>query len=113
MSAAFQDVPARLLRWWQSVVSPAVPERRQSRRIDFREAIEIRTESGETVPGLARDLSETGMGAIVFGYDLSTDEVVWIKYSHPTGDRVQLVVRQAKVCARYGYRYGFQFTHPL
>ena len=113
MTVPVHGVRARLRLWWYRIAPRADRDRRQSDRIAFREEIEIRTAAGTTCRGLSRDLSPTGIGAIVFGDDLSVGEEVRIKYRHPRGTHSQLVVRQATVRNRFGFRYGFNFAHPL
>ena len=104
-------VPWRMRRWWQNAFSPN--DRRCAERVPFRQEIEVRKESGVLCRGLARDLSDKGMGAIVFGQDLEQGEQVWIKYNHPRAGRSQLIVRRAIVRSNYGFRYGFEFEHSL
>lgn len=68
---------------------------------------------GRIVSGIARDLSDRGLGAIVFA-DMQPGDHVLIKYEHPHGgERLQHVARRAVVRARFGSRYGFEFEHSL
>src|SRR5690349_18931070 len=59
---------------WLSALTRKAPDRRRTTRHTFDVAIEIRTDTaGATLRGVARDLSEKGMGAIVYG-DLSVGD---------------------------------------
>ena len=85
-------------------------ERRGEFRADLKFPIEIRAASGITYRGVSRDISGSGMGAVVYAY-LELGEQIWIKYQHPTeGEQnARAVVRHATVKQRHGYRYGFEF----
>lgn len=63
--------------------------------------------------GFARDLSETGMGALVYG-DLQPGDEVVVKYIHPKPPTMrQLVARTGRVRNRFGQRYGLEFDRAM
>jgi hypothetical protein len=84
-------------------------DRRQTPRFGFTSSIELRAASGTIFRGIARDLSVRGLGGIVSA-DLQVGDSVLIRYAHPhTPTTVNVVARHARVKARYGNRYGFEF----
>jgi len=97
----------------QALHRPLRPNRRRERRDPYKVTIEIRTSSGGIYPGVSRDVSLLGMGAIVTA-PLALGEQVLIKYEHPAGEQAtRSVVRRAIVKQRFGYRYGFEFDETL
>ncbi len=105
---------ARLQDWLRRITLRMKPqERRRTPRRQFEGTIEISTESGQKLRGTARDVSATGMGAIVYG-TLYEGDSVRVRYYHPRPDgATPSVIRQAIVRTRYGHRYGFEFTNGL
>ncbi|MGH9522413.1 MAG: PilZ domain-containing protein [Terriglobales bacterium] len=99
-------------RWLRDFGSKPPTNRRQSPRKPFAAAIEVRTVAGTTFRGVARDLSECGMGAIVYA-DLSVGDSVVVHYEHPRDASSHLVRRSACVRGRYGSRYGFEFEGAI
>jgi len=85
---------------------------RDSARQTYVTPIEVRTTVGALVRGSARDLSECGMSAIIYG-ELTVGETVLVKYDHPGAARARTVARQAVVQRKYGQRYSFRFGAPL
>ncbi len=65
----------------------------------------VNTADGRVHRGLLRDLSETGVGAIMYG-TLEVGSTVELRYEHPTGVNQ---VRRAVVRHHYGYKHGFDF----
>ncbi len=66
-----------------------------------------------TYKGVGRDISGFGIGAVVSA-PLDIGEEIWVRYDHPSaGLTAQSVVRRAIVRQRHGYRYGFEFLHPV
>ena len=100
-------------QWLRTLVSKPVVERRSAPRLPFTSSIEVRTLTGAIFRGIGRDLSVRGLGAIVFA-DLQVGDSVVIKYPHPnTHTTIQGVRRNARVKARYGNRYGFEFEDAM
>lgn len=101
-----------LSAWLRSVISKPADRRRGARQ-EFKDSIEIRTDSGQIWRGIARDLSVYGMGAVVYA-DLRVGDSVLVKYTHPDSlGNTQIVARKAVVRSRLGWRYGFEFQHAL
>lgn len=75
-------------------------------RYQFEARIAIRTESGDTSEGWARDISESGLGAFVAREIGVGGQVVLI---FRLTDSVRLVL-PAQVVSAEGTRYGFRFT---
>ncbi|HET7840735.1 MAG TPA: PilZ domain-containing protein [Terriglobia bacterium] len=101
-----------LKSWWRRVLGQPEREHRHASRIPFSGGVEIKNEAGEHAPGIARDLSVKGMGAIVAA-EFQVGERVAIRYSHPLGaDQKKELTRRALVRDRYGRRYGFEFDQP-
>jgi hypothetical protein len=97
----------------RALVTKSFAQTRQAPRFAFRESIEVRTASGAVFWGIARDLSRSGLGAIVFA-DLQVGDSVVVKYAHPEPPAdSQFVVRYARVRGRYGSRYAFEFEHAM
>ncbi len=102
-----------MLRWLsslrQSLTGPRLSDRHRERRVDLKLPIEVRA-AGTAYAGLSRDLSPTGMGAVVSA-PLNVGDRVFVKYEHPypSGNVPRMVVRRAVVRQRHGYRYGFEF----
>ncbi len=65
----------------------------------------VNTADGRVHRGLLRDLSDTGVGAIVYGM-LDVGSTVQVVYEDSEGVRQ---VRRAVIRHRYGYKYGFDF----
>lgn len=97
-----------------SLTRPARSNRRRQQRHALKVPIEVRTASGVTYPGVSRDLSTVGMGALVSAY-LEIGDKIWVKYDHPArGEQsARATVRAATVKQRHGYRYGFEFHLPI
>lgn len=104
--------PSPLRSWWRRILGQPEREHRRASRIPFSGGVEIKNEAGEHAPGIARDLSVKGMGAIVAA-DFNVGDRVAIKYSHPlAADRKKELTRPALIRDRYGRRYGFEFDQP-
>ena len=101
-----------LTRWFRGWTSKPQVERRREPRAPFAASIEVRTSAGVTFRGIARDLSDGGMGAIVYA-DLGVGDRVVIYYMHPVEQATRFVFRTACVRGRYGSRYGFEFENAL
>jgi c-di-GMP-binding flagellar brake protein YcgR len=99
---------------WLCALSGSRPklERRQFVRHPFHSAVEIRTKSGGILRGAARDLSEGGIGVIVYG-ELMVGEIIWLKYGDLTDQGGHTVVSRGVVRQRHGYRYGFEFQSAI
>jgi len=101
------------LNQWLRALGRPFFERRRSPRCAFTESIEVRTKSGTIFRGFARDLSTTGMGALVCA-ELQVEDEVIVKYLHPKPPTMrQLVARTGRVRSRFGQRYGFEFDHAM
>lgn len=101
-----------LKSWWRRMLGQPERELRRASRIPFSGGVEIKNGTGEQAPGIARDLSVKGMGAIVAA-EFQVGERVAIKYSHPlAADQKKEITRPALVRDRYGRRYGFEFDQP-
>ncbi|MGH3429806.1 MAG: PilZ domain-containing protein [Mycobacteriales bacterium] len=101
---------ATLTRWFRGWTNKPQDERRREPRTPFAGSIEVRTAGGTTFRGVARDLSDGGMGAIVYA-DLSVGDRVVIYYIHPLERASRFVFRTACVRGRHGSRYGFEFEN--
>lgn len=101
-----------LTRWLRDWTHKPSIERRREPRNPFEASIEVRTAGGTTFRGVARDLSNGGMGAIVYA-DLEVGDRVVIYYMHPANSASRFVFRPACVRGRYGSRYGFEFENSL
>ncbi len=90
---------------------------RGSQRKPFTALLEVRLPTGTTYGGVARDLGEFGIGAIVFAdtkvAKLQVGDEVTIAYTHPGVAGDTFVERRAYVTGRYGNRYGFRFERSL
>src|SRR4051812_42336130 len=97
------NMTAHLKELWQEfTLRFQISDRRVAPRRAFAASIEITTDAGEQLRGAARDLSATGMGAIVYG-TLNEGTSIRIRYEHPRLDgKPQPIVRQAIVRRRYG-----------
>ncbi len=94
---------------WLRGLGPKRPaEKRRALRTPFAESIEVRTTAGTTFRGVGRDVSEGGLGAIVYA-DLNVGDSVVLYYMHPREAASQFVCHPALVRRRYGNRYGFEF----
>ena len=83
-------------------------ERRRYARRPFHGSVTVRTQSGQEYRGVARDISDTGVGAIVSG-DLSVGQNVVVHYQEGNAvTHAKAIVRQ-----QYGYRYGFEILERL
>ena len=107
-------VPNWLSALRQAIVGATPLNRRREQRQRVKLHIEIRTSEGVTYPGVSRDLSERGMGALVTA-PLAIGDKVHIKYEDPGqhGNPPQSIVRSAIVRQRFGYRYGFEFDQTV
>lgn len=99
-----------LTRWFRGH-KPSVPKRRTP-RVPFSGSIEVRTAGGTIFRGIGCDLSEGGMGAIVYA-DLQVGDRVVIYYTHPVDSTNRFTFRPACVRGRYGNRYGFEFETAI
>lgn len=97
-----------LTSWLRGIITKPA-ERRQWPRREFKASIEVRADRGETWRGVARDISEHGLGAVVYA-ELRVGDEVLVKYPHPEqSENTGLVARHARVKSRHGWRYGFEF----
>ncbi len=97
-----------LHRWLQGLRPQPTVERRRSPRTPSTEPVAVRTASGTTFRGVSRDLSESGLGALVYA-DLSVGESVIVYFSRHQEGVSQFLCRPAFVRRRNGNRYGFEF----
>jgi hypothetical protein len=65
-----------------------------------------------TFRGIGRDLSESGLGAIVHA-DLEVGDSVIVYYTRHQRAASQLVCRPAWVRRRHDNRYGFEFQYEV
>jgi PilZ domain len=75
-------------------------------RYQFEARIAVRTQSGETREGWARDISESGLGAFV-AREIALGEAVVLTFR--LTESVRLIL-PAQVLSVDGTRYGFRFT---
>lgn len=80
-------------------------ERRRSPRQVLGVTISVSTSNGQVYKGVTRDVSETGIGALIYG-DLNVGDFVTLKFQ-PAGKQEKSC--RAVVMQRFGYRCGFQF----
>ena len=83
------------------------PERRRSERRLIQGAVTITTQSGQMLEGIAIDISQHGLAAIVMG-EMNLNETVQLTFLD-TNDENRLVVRDAVVRAWDGRHGGFEF----
>ncbi len=96
-----------MLRYLQKWLSPQPwREKRRSARRAVRAEVIVNTADGRIHRGISRDLSETGLAAIIYG-DLDIGLTVRLQYEHPEGERQ---ARTAVVRNRHGYKHGFEFA---
>ncbi len=81
-------------------------EKRRSQRRTIQGEVIVNTADGRMHRGISRDLSETGLAAIIYG-DLDVGLTVQLRYEHPEGERQ---ARTAVVRNRHGYKHGFEFA---
>jgi hypothetical protein len=65
-----------------------------------------------TFRGIGRDISESGLGALVYA-DLQVGESVVLYYTHPQHAATKFVCRPASVRRQHGNGYGFEFNNVL
>lgn len=106
MSTALSSIT----RWLRGLGPKPRVERRQSARAPFTESVVVRAAGGITFHGIGRDLSETGLGAIVYG-DLNIGDSVVIYYTVRESAATKFVYRPACVRRRHGNAYGFEFQY--
>lgn len=94
----------RHLRQWLS--ARTWQEKRRSERRAIRAPLLVNTADGRVHRGISRDLSETGLAAIVYGA-LDVGLTVQLRFEHPEGKRQE---RRAVVKNRHGYKHGFEFA---
>lgn len=85
------------------------PLKAVSERLRFSGPIELRTNTGKRLRGIAQDISAGGIGVILYA-DLEVGESVVIHFPHPTHGASQVVRHSACVRRRFANRYGFEFT---
>jgi PilZ domain len=81
-------------------------DKRRCRRYTADGLLLVNTADGRVHRGRLRDLSETGVGAIIYGI-LEVGCSVELRYEDPRGVRQ---VRRAVVRHHYGYKHGFDFV---
>src|SRR5512146_344200 len=98
------------LRTWLEKIfgGPSEADRRRSERRPFHGSITVRTLSGQEYRGVAGDVSDAGVGAIVSG-DLTVGQQVVVRFE----EQSRVVHAKAVVRQQYGYRYGFEITETL
>jgi len=96
----------RFLRWnpWRRI------DRRLAPRQQFQATISVSKADGHVFKGTGRDISKTGLGALVFG-DLSVGELVLLRFQPPSEETEKLM--KAVVRQKLGYRYGFEFKDRI
>jgi PilZ domain len=94
----------RHLRKWLSA-RPWDEKRRSERRAIQGEVI-VNTADGRVHRGISRNVSETGLAAIVYG-SLDVGVTVQLRYEHPESGHQ---ARTAIVRNRHGYKHGFEFA---
>ena len=96
----------RFLRWnpWRRI------DRRLAPRQQFEAKISVSRADGHVFNATGRDISETGVGALVFG-DLSVGELVLLRFQPPSEETEKLM--KAVVRQKLGYRYGFEFKDRI
>jgi len=97
-----------LHRWLRGLRPQPIVEKRRASRAPFTEEISVRTAAGTTFRGVGRDLSDSGLGAIVYA-DLNVGESVIVYFSRHQKAASQFLCRPACVRRRYGNLYGFEF----
>lgn len=96
-----------MIRHLQKWLSPRErEEKRRSERRPIKGEVIVNTDDGRVHRGLSRDLSETGLAAIIYG-DLDVGLTVHLRYEHPDGERHACT---AVVRNRQGYKHGFEFA---
>ena len=83
-------------------------DRRRSPRQLFDGAIEVTTQSGVVIAGIAIDISNHGIAAIVYDDTLAVDDTVSIRFADPA-DSERMITREAVVRARSDHHCGFEF----
>lgn len=91
------------------VPAMTIPIKAVSERSPFTGPIELRTQTGKRLRGIAHDLSPRGIGVILYA-DLEVGESVDLHFPHPTHGASQIVRHQACVRRKFANRYGFEFT---
>jgi c-di-GMP-binding flagellar brake protein YcgR len=92
--------------WPFSRTETKVAERRTTPRYNIELHLTVMTKNGRTVRGISREMSGSGMGAVLTG-DLETGEEVQLRYQFDDGSPPQVV--RALVRHRQGRLYGFEF----
>lgn len=85
--------------------SRGIIERRASPRTSLNSPLAVLSAGNQTYRGVCRDISASGLGAIVYG-DLLVHQNVRLRFSLATGRGINV---PAVVRYRYGSRYGFEF----
>jgi len=106
-------------RLWQKLVGESSSEsadRRRHPRSSFVHDIVVRTAAGDTFHGFGRDISQSGLGAIIAA-DLQVGEELLIRFEQadPSGASPHVVEQKCVVRQRFGHRYGLEFVseqHP-
>ncbi len=91
---------------WKLIGGRSRNDKRRSPRHTAEGSVLVNTADGRVQRGLLRDISETGVGAIIYG-SLEVGSTVQLSYEDPRGVRQ---VRRAVVRHRYGYKHGFDFV---
>lgn len=97
-------------RWLRGLGPKPEIERRRSPRTPFSERLTVRTANGTTFHGIGRDVSDSGLGALVCA-DLQAGESVVLYYTQLDGAATKFICRPAQVRRRHGNLYGFEFQN--
>lgn len=81
-------------------------EKRRSERHTIQGEVVVNTADGRVHRGISRNVSETGLAAIVYG-SLDVGVTVQLRYEHPKSGHQ---ARTAVVRNRHGYKHGFEFA---
>ena len=88
---------------------PEIREKRKSPRTKLNAPVTVLTAGNQPYRGVCRDISQFGLGAIVYG-DLPHGQNVGLRFGAIDGNEMNL---PAVVRNRYGSRYGFEFLDPV
>ncbi|MBZ5568570.1 MAG: PilZ domain-containing protein [Acidobacteriia bacterium] len=90
-------------------LSHRIREKRRVPRTKLGSPLAVLTTGNQTYRGVCRDISQCGLGAIVYG-DLHVHQNVRLRFDAGGGAETNL---RAVVRNHYGSRYGFEFVDPV